>query len=89
MASRKSLVSFTLAAGMLSTAGGGIAARAQSYTAPAGIPAETAPGGLTGVFGSRLARTAPAPVAGWVMVPPENTASMRGVPRHRARAIGK
>ena len=89
MVSRKYLVPFTLAAVMLSTATGGFSARAQSYTAPAGIPAETAPGGLTGVFGSRRARTASAPVAGWVMVPPEDTASMRGAPRHRARAIGK
>lgn len=58
MAWRKNLVPFTLTVAMLATDGGGIAAHAQSYTAPAGIPPETAPGGLTGVDRTLRTRTA-------------------------------
>lgn len=82
MASRKNLVPFTLSVVMLATAGGGIAAHAQSYTAPAGIPPETAPGGLTGVDRTPRTRTAPPSVPNLAMsvyadAVPSRTASRR------------
>lgn len=89
MVSRKNLVPFTLSVVMLATFGGGITAHAQSYTAPAGIPPETTPGGLTGVDRTPPTRTTPSPVPNRAMelladsIPPR-TASRRhpGAARH-------
>lgn len=56
MTPRGRFITITLMAVLMPFAGPGTSVWAQSYTAPAGIPPETAPGGLTGVHGSQEMR---------------------------------